>query len=263
MSAPCSGLRNTCSARRRDACTNCCIRSAACVAVTRLCVRPVLWPCGFPLVVGLRSTDSAVACAPLFAGFATTMPMSDSFGSFIFGLAYTFPPRSRRRPAGTTRSPPRSRYMTYVCARILRRRGARSDFTISTSTRIAFDRHERLGHSPQCIFRICRRSIVRTHAPLPTLRLHPCGSRRTARGVTWIGYSFVPRDFHALSYARQPDAPCRTLAAPVADRLTTPSTRGIRWPLASATLPFHPDLSLAVGARPRPPVVIVSHRGFP
>ena len=32
--------------------------------------------------------------------------------------------------------------------------------------------------------------------PLPTLRLPPHGSQRTARGETWFGYSFVPGDLH-------------------------------------------------------------------
>ena len=84
--------------------TNCRIHSAACVTVVRLCVRPVLWPCEFPLVMGLRSTDSAVACAPLFAGFAATMPMSDSFGSFIFGPASRL---SSAVPATTRRNDPK------------------------------------------------------------------------------------------------------------------------------------------------------------
>ena len=37
------------------------IRSAACVTVPRLGVRPVLWPRGFPSVTGLGSSNSAAA----------------------------------------------------------------------------------------------------------------------------------------------------------------------------------------------------------
>ena len=43
--------------------------------------------------------------------------------------------------------------------------------------------------------------------PLPTLRLPPHGSQRTARGETWFGYSFVPGDLHPLPSASSPGAP--------------------------------------------------------
>ena len=43
--------------------------------------------------------------------------------------------------------------------------------------------------------------------PLPTLRLPPHGSQRTARGETWFGYSFVPGDLHPLPSASAPGAP--------------------------------------------------------
>ena len=43
--------------------------------------------------------------------------------------------------------------------------------------------------------------------PLPTLRLPPRGSRRTARGETWFGYSFVPGDLHPQPSASSPGAP--------------------------------------------------------
>ena len=52
--------------------------------------------------------------------------------------------------------------------------------------------------------------------PLPTLRLPPHGSRRTARGETWFGYSFVPGDLHPLPSASSPGAPDpRGLAADI------------------------------------------------
>ena len=43
--------------------------------------------------------------------------------------------------------------------------------------------------------------------PLPTLRLPPHGSQRTARGETWFGYSFVSGDLHPLPSASSPGAP--------------------------------------------------------
>ena len=70
----------------------------------------------FLLVMGLRSADSAVACAPLFAGFAATMPLSDFFGSFIFGPASRLSSAVPATTTGAIRRPPRSRCMTYVRA---------------------------------------------------------------------------------------------------------------------------------------------------
>ena len=51
--------------------------------------------------------------------------------------------------------------------------------------------------------------------PLPTLRLPPHGSQRTARGETWFGYSFVPGDLHPLPSASSPGVPdpCRHVDA--------------------------------------------------
>ena len=55
---------------RGSRCTNCRIRSAACVTLSRLCVRRMLWPSRFPSGSVLRSIGSARADAPLFADFA-------------------------------------------------------------------------------------------------------------------------------------------------------------------------------------------------
>ena len=50
-------------------CTNCRIRSAACVTLSRSCARRVLWLSRFPLGSVLRSIDSAGTLIPLFADF--------------------------------------------------------------------------------------------------------------------------------------------------------------------------------------------------
>ena len=64
----------------------CRIRSAACVTLSRLCVRRVLSLRGFPLVEALPSTDSAGARAPLFARFDGTLAPSDFFTPSISGF---------------------------------------------------------------------------------------------------------------------------------------------------------------------------------
>ena len=107
---------------RGSRCTNCRIRSAACVTLSRSCVRNVLWLPGFPLGSTLGSTGSAGADAPLFVGFTATMAESDFSMPFIFGygflLAFAIPPRQRD---GMETS--RSRCSAYVRAWVLRHRG--------------------------------------------------------------------------------------------------------------------------------------------
>ncbi len=65
----------------------------------------------------------------------------------------------------------------------------------------AFGRSESLGTPDPRLFGA---PSPHPSAPLPTLRLPPHGNRRTARGETRFGYSFVPGDFHPLSSARSP-----------------------------------------------------------
>ncbi len=72
--------------------------------------------------------------------------------------------------------------------------------------------------------------------PLPTLRLPPHGSQRTARGETWFGYSFVPGDLHPLPSASSPGAPapCRSplppgRSVPTPHRSPSPRAGGARW----------------------------------
>src|SRR5919108_160786 len=93
----------------------CRMRSSACDAPARLCVRCVLCWFAFPLVPALRSTGSAAfgsaavgsatGCSALFVGFVATMAGSDFSGPFIIGYgsspsrcgpSYTAPIRQRR-----------------------------------------------------------------------------------------------------------------------------------------------------------------------
>src|SRR5882672_6079283 len=63
----------------------CRMRSSACDAGTRLCVRPVLCWLAFPLASALRSTNSSTDRSASFAGFTTTMASSDFLLPFITG----------------------------------------------------------------------------------------------------------------------------------------------------------------------------------
>ena len=65
--------------------------------------------------------------------------------------------------------------------------------------------------------------------PLPTLRLPPHGSQRTARGETWFGYSFVPGDLHPLPSASSPGAPDQVRAASSAPLLQHDSSASSRF----------------------------------
>ena len=73
---------------RGSRCTNCRIRSAACVTLSRSCVRRVLWPSRIPLGSVLRSIDSAGTLIPLFADFTATIPESDFSMPFIIGYGF-------------------------------------------------------------------------------------------------------------------------------------------------------------------------------
>ena len=79
-------------------CTNCRIRSAACVTLSQSCVRRVLWPSRIPLGSALGPTGSAETGVPLFADSTATMTESDLSVPFIFGceflLSSATPPRT-------------------------------------------------------------------------------------------------------------------------------------------------------------------------
>ena len=79
-----SAVRRSCGSRR----TNCRIRSAACDALSRRCVRRALWLSGFPLGSVLGSIGSAGTGVPLFADFTATTTESDFSMPFIFGYGF-------------------------------------------------------------------------------------------------------------------------------------------------------------------------------
>ena len=62
------------------------MRRSACVTLIRLRVRGMLCCSAFPLAPALRSTNSAVDCSTLFAGFTTTMTGPDVPRSCIIGF---------------------------------------------------------------------------------------------------------------------------------------------------------------------------------
>ena len=89
-----SAVRRSRGSRR----TNCRIRSAACGALSRRCVRRVLWPPGFPLGSVLGSIGSAGTRVPLFVDFTATTTESDFSMPFIIGYGISsFPQRPRPR----------------------------------------------------------------------------------------------------------------------------------------------------------------------
>src|SRR5271169_4218025 len=98
------------------------MRSNACDALARLCVRCVLCWSAFPLVPALRSTGSAAfgsaadrsaaGCPALFVGFIATMAGSDFSGPFIIGYGSS-PSRCGPTTAPPFRSDPRSPSFRY------------------------------------------------------------------------------------------------------------------------------------------------------
>ena len=109
------------------------------------------YPYEFLLPSLLGSADSAVACASLFAGLAATMPMSDSFGSFIFGPASRL---SSAVPATTRRDDPKASQVPVYDVRTCQSSStpcspARSHHNDPSS--VAFDLLQGLG-TPHVIF---------------------------------------------------------------------------------------------------------------
>ena len=76
------------------------MRSRACDASARPCVRDVLCGIAFPSVPALRSTGSAAGMPVLFAGFTATSAESHFSRPFIVGMAPHLPDaiRQRKRP---------------------------------------------------------------------------------------------------------------------------------------------------------------------
>lgn len=169
----------------------------------------------FPLVPGLGSTDSAAGCPALFVGFTATMPESDFSGSCINGYGSS-PSRCgpsipsswgawpiQRSPGSRTRS-------VCTCQGLRPRRAgqtlALAHLPILPSTQLTVS-------APGKTF--FRGSMAGLCTPLPTLRRHPRGGLRTARGR--CGSLFLHRN--GLS----PSTPCRSPGAPTVMLTRSPS----------------------------------------
>jgi len=160
----------------------------------------------FSSAPALRSTDSAPACAGLFADFAATMAGSDFSRSCITGYGSS---PSRCGPHGhrpmvereTSRFPRKERPYMPGSQTTRSRTRARDRARV----RVAFRWSDGVG-APNESF---RGSMAGLYDPLPTLRSRPRGRQRTARGR--CGSLLLHRS--GLS----PPTPCRSPGAPDPD----------------------------------------------
>ena len=183
----------------------CRMRSSACDTVPRLCVRSVLCCRAFPLASALGSTGSAADRSTLFVGFPATMAESDSPTSVHHRLRLlAFPMRTSRQRAGSrTWGLPVPAHGACVHARFFDHAGSPKCLRWRSWT-YCLPLHRQRRH-PESVF--YRGSMVGLHVPLPTLRRHPHGCLRTARGR--CGSLFLHRSGLA------PPTPCRSPGAPV------------------------------------------------
>lgn len=155
------------------------MRSSACDTLSRSCARRVLcWP-AFPLVPALRSTGSAARCPP-------SSPASSLLSRGLTSRARASPASAPRLPgAGRGGLPPTvrheisgSRSWSVRTCQGLRPRRVRWALAM-TLPPCCLPLGQRRRHPELVTF---RGSMGGPHDPLPTLRLHPRGCRRTARG---------------------------------------------------------------------------------
>ena len=179
----------------------CRIRATACDTLARHWVRDVLWPSGFPLVEALSSGGSAAAPAPLFAALTGPTASSDFFKPCVIGFGFLHSQRGpvcdSRGSLKTSQGPDRRLADVHGFSDTT----GFPDISPKRCLRCCLQRGRKPRHPGQQCFRC---SIARPSVPLPTLRLPPHGCRRTARGETWLGYAFVPGDFHPLPPASSP-----------------------------------------------------------
>ena len=179
-------------------------RSSAWVTRARYCARCVLcWP-SFPLVPGLGSAGSATGRPALFACFAATMPESDFSGSCISGYGSS---PSRRGPGCSvsiwpTERAPGSRTRSFCTCQGLRPR--RNDWALAISHPFVLPSAQLTASALGKTF--FRGSMAGLCTPLPTLRRHPHGCLRTARGRR--GSLLLHRS------GLPPPTPCRSPGAP-------------------------------------------------
>ena len=148
---------------------------------SRLCVRRMLcWP-AFPSVPALGSTGSAAGCPALFVGFPATMAESDFSGSCIIGFGSS-PSRCGPRPYvcgwPIPRSPGSRTKSVRTCQGLGPRRVGRG-LALSRPSVLPSASMNSVGIQDDSSF---RGSMAGLCAPLPTLRRHPRGCQRTARG---------------------------------------------------------------------------------
>ena len=129
---------------RGSRCTNCRIRSAACDALPRHCVRRALWLSGFPSGSALGSIGSVGTDAPCSP---TSQLLRPSLTSPCCPSSVRIPPflSDPAHDSGMARRPPRSRCSAYVRAWVLRHRGIPPPLAIAVGRMLPSAMGEDLG----------------------------------------------------------------------------------------------------------------------
>jgi len=158
----------------------CRTRSSAWDTLSRSCARRVLCWLAFPSAPALGSTDSAASRLALFVGFTATMAGSDFSRPYISGDGSS---PSHCGPTslcviGRTRDLPVPEQRASAHARVSDHAGP-SGHSRSRARLCCLPRSETRRHPGSHFF---RGSMAGLRAPLPTLRRHPRGCQRTARG---------------------------------------------------------------------------------
>ena len=163
--------------RRSGACRT---RSSAWVTRARLWVRCVLCWSAFPLVPALGSTASAAGVPALFDGFTATMAESTSPDRASSATAPRLPAADHLAQAayGRPRDLPVPVQGACAHARFYDHAGSSKCLRWRAWT-CCLPLHRQRRH-PELVF--YRGSMAGLHVPLPTLRRHPHGCLRTARG---------------------------------------------------------------------------------
>ena len=140
----------------------------------------------FSLLRALPSTNSAEACASLFASFIGTTAQSDFSTTCMSGVRLlAFPDRSARADAMEI-----SRFscMLFLGVHgVFDYAGPAASSRLAPLTSIAFPQSEK-GRHPVVSF---RSSIPSPPMPLSTLRLPPRGDRRKTRGQDGVASPFL------------------------------------------------------------------------
>src|SRR6266567_4462582 len=182
----------------------CRMRASACDTVPRLCARPVLCWLTFPSASALGSTGSVAVRSASFVGFPATMAESDSPRPCVIGYGSS-PSRygpDRQRAGGRTWGLPVPAQGACVHARFFDHAGSPKCLRWRPWT-YCLPLHRQRRH-PESVF--YRGSMAGLHVPLPTLRRHPHGCLRTARGR--CGSLLLHRS------GLPPPTPCRSPGAP-------------------------------------------------